>query len=595
VTFAIGTHDTSAAWDVLIELLGAPSIYLSDGSTRTVSVNGTSRVWYSAAINISNVSESFTDCLMRGIKFGTVTLTLTDDASNYLLDWYQDNNYCIGHQVNLWLANVSDTTGALAFSGHVLDPRDSEYDDDAKELKLRVTDRRLYEDRDLPPLTIDRSDSGWKHCAPEFDGLPIPILYGDWTERALPTSYGEPVIKCIIKDNGCRRGNHGQEPMVLQICDPTPHGIAFIDSRVLIKFATPSNHSDLASVWVETSSASLTNGTFEIATSEYAKYDEGDEFYIYCQGNVDGSGNLIDNPVVMWLDLLDHYASPNVDVSTYVYNYSTAYAARQTCKARAFITDTVKLSDLLDQLCLEFNLLWGVRPVLVTTTWRPRYWIGVNDPWNEAAYYTVTADYDPANGSLSTQPVLIRDDQQKFYNVLIIKYAYNPRVKTWEKQRTIATSSDLKYHAYEVGTTLEELVIDSRFQYRICSGVFEFMDQQTYTRGTRPQLWEFEAWGWPIDPNNAYLGRLLEVQAENVTAFRGRIVDIERNIQTGRCKIRLLDFSDPYYFGRWQADGADNWTDSSTTIRLEYGFWTDADGNCDPLGTDSKHSNWVGC
>jgi len=202
LTFAISTHDTSAAWDVLVEIKGAPDLYLSDGPSRTVSVNATSRQWLGYPLKISEVSESFTDCLMRGIRFGTVTITITDDTANYLLGWYQSNNHCIGNQVNLWLANVGDTTGALAFSGHVLDPRDSEYDDDSKVIKLRVTDRRLYEDLDLPAQIISRDNSGWEHCSQDSDGQPIPILYGDWTERALPNANREPVIKCIVKDDG---------------------------------------------------------------------------------------------------------------------------------------------------------------------------------------------------------------------------------------------------------------------------------------------------------------------------------------------------------------------------------------------------------
>jgi len=586
--FSADKNVTKRGWNTLVEIDGASSLYLSDGESVTVSVNAESQVWQAFPIDFNSTKEELTDAYMRGPRYGSAVVQITDDDDYTLRDWMEQNHFGIGAAVRIWIAEQGSSNADLFFSGRVRQPRDASYDDEKKRLMLRITDRRLFENVEVPRVEISEDDVGWEHAASEWKGRQLPLLYGDWSRSAL----NEPVIEAIPKDTGVRNEKPNAADMKFVICEPNQYGIAEIDTDVRVVFADRSK----ADLLLDVSNMDLASAEFEVSTSECGakgyEYSTGDKFYIFCKGNANSSGYLIDNPLVVWKDLLTQYADPKVPVDD-LYNYSFTFIQFQEPLARAYIKDKIDLMDLVDQLCFEFNLLWGVRPVCSSGSWEIKYWISLYRPWVEASQMFDLPDYKARWGNLASEPEIKRNTEHTYCDRIRVKYKYNPRDDTYERARTLSLSKT-RYQSLPVGESLTDKVIETQFIYRRFEA-FCLVELQLLLYATKPLIYEVKAWGWPLNVSDIYLGKQIKIDGDKLDdTVVGIIQMLERNPEDGSAKLRLFDASSTlFYYGRWTSNDQDNWTASDLEDRAKWGFWTENDGNCDPLGTDSPHSNWV--
>ncbi|MDP8256769.1 MAG: hypothetical protein P9M14_13545 [Candidatus Alcyoniella australis] len=595
MTWGPDASDTSAAWHVLLSLGGTGALYLSAGETITRSTQGASRVWQALPMDLGPIEEEFSDGLIRAPRIGSYTVEITDDDQGTLQAWYENNDGALGRKVSIWASDDDATTAELVFDGVIDEPSDAVFDYSTKVLELRVMDRRTSEDQNVPPNTLDPDNPDYEYIDDAWKGRPIPILYGDWSEGRVhhSGSMRRPVIEAVAIDTGVHRGV-GQYAMRFQVCDPGTNGIAYIGDRVWIKYGNSAAHGSEWS-WMNTSSIDLDTSCFSVSTTEIEaqsyRYQIGDRFFVYCKGNADGAGNVIENPLLILRDLWNNYASPVTENNDWFDSFSTEYLHFSGSRARARLVDQEPLIDVSDRLCTEFNMIWGVKPEESGGVWDTVYWARRFDPWNTSGNATPTADYRPAWGSISSEPIIKPAETDLYADRLRVLYRYHPLLEIWSKLKE-ANVSGLKYLPWNPGgagyVTRE---IETTWLWRKADA-YRLIDQQALLYSRKRLVWEFPAWGWPM---NVYLGDAVQWQSTNDNdARRGIVIGRRVDLQSGECELTVLDCSDRVeYYARWTSDTEDVYDDQDTDGKRIWGFWTDEDGLCDPPDSTSDDSHWI--
>ncbi len=258
----------------------------------------------------------------------------------------------------------------LDFDGLVKFPGGITYDDRAVTVRLR--DRRNSEWVMLPVNKF--WSTTYPNLADSASGTPIPIVYGDWSDTAIPAI-------CV---------------------DTTVNEFKIADHAIY----------DITQVYRNGAAVSHTNEDLTNATFRIANYDPlTDVVTVKMKGRVDDGGNLITHPVDVLTDIQEKYAGiAAADIDTA--SYAALKAEMGAMKVRSYLSEERSSNTIINELANECTFDVFVSDGLYTVRGR--------EPSQQ--YDTVFDETNIARGSFAVE----YDPEGLYANRIKGSYAYNP-------------------------------------------------------------------------------------------------------------------------------------------------------------------------
>ncbi|NLH48575.1 MAG: hypothetical protein GX444_08220 [Myxococcales bacterium] len=331
--------------------------------------------------------------------------------------------------VEVWLYRTTSDTldeDSLLFRGQVLQDG---VEITAEVFRFRATTYLARHDRLVPFRSFDQATDEHEQdlLDPNLLGEPVPILYGDWSDRpsyfALPAAVvdrrvamdaGNRLLGCRLADPGIG----GQLGLLGEVAQwQAPGGILRGSPAWRGKFPTKA----------ETANGQP-NGAFALLRSngeadpENNHWERGDQvFVIRARGNLDAAdGYLLEDPVDLVRDLLVRYGGVAAEqIGTSFSQVTTPF------RFRAFLDRRRRLiTDWIADLCRDAGLVLAVR----------------GDCF-EIAPYKLFAWEDPDSETVADLDSLVVQDSQRHrldppnwrYDGVELRYRRNPRTARYER------------------------------------------------------------------------------------------------------------------------------------------------------------------
>jgi hypothetical protein len=406
-------------------------------------------------------------------------------------------------------------------------------------IEIRATGLLGKYDKETPPETLSERFADVMPAGvqvPErYGNDPLPILYGDWTERSSWYQLRGPVV----------RTPGGSDDILVQLSAPNDHGIGALNGPGRWLDATGETLA-VASV----AEQSLTFGRFELEDTATLPAEEDTRGAPQsAQGNLDVGGNLIESPAGIIFDLLTQYAGLEIarlDVDSF-----DELAAQQGYRFRNLIDETADVFDLVAEVCRDAGLMLTERGGLLRLEANLVFaWLGTVAP---------TIRLTPADVGRG-QRITLRPDKWDYTRVRL-KYAYNPA--TGKFRRSVAKGN-------RRGKTL---TIESRWIWRdmdardVVGTTYETICRNTarLLSAEAPLRLDVEA------------GALLRWNGDGLTDADFVVIRSDRDFQGAATALTGIGAGPTWYYGGWTLGTDPDFDAASDTERLRDGYWA-ADG-----------------
>jgi len=324
--------------------------------------------YYDGRLSASALSRAFSSFTEPRQRQSTLTITLRDE--DLTIRQYLDQYVWGNRQVKIYIGrgrNLADYT--LEFDGKIKFPDGISFD--RREVQIELRDARNTDWVMLPPNKF------WKETYPNLEeaaeGQPIPIAYGDWSDRPVP-------VRCIDTTTN-----------EFKICD---HAIFAIDR--VYKNTTPISHTD----------EDLTLATFRIAD-----YDPtSDVVTVAFQGRMSGAaypGDVLTDLLAIW----ENVPHDNIDW-TAIAELNVEYHDFQV---RRYINEEISSNTLIEELAIECGFdVYIINGQYTARSRRPK----------------IETDYDFDEISIVPDSLKVEADPESLYaNRIDCYYKYSPEAR----------------------------------------------------------------------------------------------------------------------------------------------------------------------
>lgn len=486
--------------------------------------------FYEGRARISALTASFGSLTEPKQRINTMRVYLDDHdgAIRALLGQYTFGN----REVHILVGEGRDLTNySTEFKGVIRFPNGIQRN--TKEIILIVDDVHNKNSRILPvnkfwPSNYPNLEEKSKH-------LPIPIIYGDWTN-------GEQSVPAYCIDTTINQ---------FKICD---HPILSISQVYKNGVAISHANEDLA------------NATFTITT-----YDpETDTVTVKLKARKDASGNLIENPADIILDILQQYLSIDAtDIDTTTFDEVRAKTSIDKCRRN--INSEQSSNILLQEICNEVGMDLYIKNGKYTLRYREPF-VAASAPLFDGITETVEGSFQ------------IIDDPEKLYcNKIKGRYRYNPSTGKYDVTKEYE-DPDAQNEALKV----VRRTIDFLWLY----------DQASVETRLQRELFQFKQLVRQVKVGLGHRGLLkglADVIRLTYLDFNQTPLQIRGVTKDFLSGINEIEGWDLYSFpqvGRWCDDSAPNYVSATAEQRKEQGFWADENGLADPGDFQSNISHW---
>jgi hypothetical protein len=567
-------------WDVLVVLNLATNYHTTDAihrfSLRGTRTKTTSNTWGSIALGgvyyglltkISPLRQGFGTDLKPKIVYPTMTMTIALDDSAEAASLVSDiKSYSFIGDCGIFLVKPgtqpSETTD-MVFWGKTNPGSYRIYRD---RVEITVSDRTKDDDTDLPGLTVQEYAGNIgvnvDDCDPEWLTRKMPILWGDWDNSK---DYYQIEVPCVMTNN--LAGN--LQFILAQAMDPTAGVDQFGQigtSTRAVRVIFPDGTREEFSV----SNEDLETGYFEAAFSSVVdtatKWEAGTKCYVMNpKGNLNSIQTLIDNPVEIWYHTLTTYGSVSTSAIN-VADYITLKGTFATIpyRARRWIHEETKISELVQELCYEFGFFSYVSKNVYRCTQNSFYQnLIATKTWRACNFKrgTLRVEVDPS------------DWQSDRFT---LDYSYHPQSDKYVSSVAAGDGDSWK--------TIKSKWIgnDDTANTRVSLIWLAFSNPALALRGSVVKD--------AMDDDLTSAVRAIFDDVDDTF----QVFELTKNLDTGIAEITGFALSWYFSTGAWTSDTAASYTsETDENNRRQNGYWTDDAGLCDPSDSTSSDSHWT--
>lgn len=440
---------------------------------------------------------------------------------------------------------------------------------DQDTITIKFVSRLMEYDVTIPRKTyLEKNPDNEDVMDPEIKEEPLPLLFGDWSDR-----FSWFHIPCRL----IHRGTADQR-MKAQICNTGGEKINEIGNRCKWK-SSSGDHKGFAPGTMRTYNATISeaNATFEVqdstdpdwwddhtwldADSDYRYLgSEGDYLLIGSVKGLEVDGSLLSNPIDVIYNIMRLYAG--VPASLLGTTFTTNKPSIKFL-VRSLVQETGKaISEICAGICRDVGLVLYEK-------------LGKWEIAQNALYYI--QDAPTAAAKLDYNRILPESVRISIipsgwnYAGVRLRYHYNPATEKYEKHVDCGSV----YDDDDSDRATRSLIIESKWIYRnsdaveIAGYLYAVLNSQVYQLEV-----DVPILGLSIDVPN-----IIEWTGDGLTAtkFQVHATDKEYLYAIGKLTCIGGDMSN-VHIGRWVADGSPNYATATPAQRLASGFWTADDG-----------------
>ncbi len=547
MAFAASGH--SGTFRTLVEfLLDATTLRYSDDGV-SIQLGKVTGAYYDGRLATSGMLVRDLGTFLEAKETISTFDVVLDNQDRAIADLIQKYTFA-NRQVRIWLGegDVKSNFNEV-FRGTVAFPNGIRWDEDAA--TFTVVDQRVRDRRTLPSADKKYDDTTYTNIEPKSKNLPIPIIYGNWSS-AQANGLSVP---CACINTSTLKFKFAR------------HGIKSIDRY--LKNAARISPSNIASL-------SLSDASFTLSGVTYNYTD--DIVSVNCQGIKTINGSLIETPADTLRHLLTGYCAltaDNLEVSA----INAMNIATSTDVVRRWIGNrdgesTEKLiSELMSESQSDLRFVRG--------KYSPKY----RSP-DIASSRTTFNEADIIIEERSEKAEFsVEMDPQRFYaNKINARYRFDPINIRYDG--SFVTSSPA---AIANASATVERLFDFNWFYDTTLTQYRVL-RELITLSTEPV--NIVA----LLSNRGMLINLADQIDLTYNVFDSQTVQIRR-VETNLAEMTTRVSGFNLFLtgvGRWTADSAPKWTDSSLVDKSSQGYWMNVSGYASSVQTSDAYmvSRW---